>query len=129
VPTDEAAVADDLAPAVDVAVFEDLVAELGDPDGAFLTELISSYLEEGTTQSAELVRTAAEGDTVAFAATAHTWRSTSALIGAQTLAARLLDAEASARASASGLESQAEAIAADYSRVAEWLAQRQQSPL
>jgi hypothetical protein len=116
-----------LPSAVDDAVFEELVAELGDPDGEFLTELISSYLEEGTAQSAELIRTAAEGDAVAFAATAHTWRSTSALIGATTLASLLLEAEACARESSAELPAQAEAIAADYRLVSAWLVQRLQT--
>ncbi|MDX6319543.1 MAG: two-component system, sensor histidine kinase and response regulator [Nocardioidaceae bacterium] len=116
-----------LPSAVDDAVFEELVAELGDPDGEFLTELVSSYLEEGTAQSAELIRTAAEGDAIAFAATAHTWRSTSALIGATTLASLLLEAEASARESSAALPAQAEAIAADYRLVSAWLVQRLQA--
>jgi CheY-like chemotaxis protein len=116
-----------LSSAVDDAVFEELVAELGDPDGEFITELVSSYLEEGTAQSAELIRTAAEGDAIAFAATAHTWRSTSALIGATTLASLLLDAEASARESSAELPAQAEAIAADYRLVSAWLVQRLQA--
>jgi CheY-like chemotaxis protein len=116
-----------LSSAVDDAVFEELVAELGDPDGEFITELVSSYLEEGTAQSAELIRTAAEGDAIAFAATAHTWRSTSALIGATTLASLLLDAEASARESSAELLAQAEAIAADYRLVSAWLVQRLQA--
>jgi PAS domain S-box-containing protein len=116
-----------LPSAVDDAVFEELVEELGDPDGEFITELVSSYLEEGTAQSAELIRTAAEGDAIAFAATAHTWRSTSALIGAMTLASLLLEAEASARESSAGLPAQAEAIAADYRLVSAWLVQRLQA--
>jgi PAS domain S-box-containing protein len=127
---DEMATASAIAqppPAVDEAVFEDLVAELGDPDGEFLSELISSYLEEGTTQSAELVRTAAEGNAVAFAATAHTWRSTSALIGASTLASLLLDAEACARESSAELPARAEAISVNYRLVAAWLANRQEA--
>jgi CheY-like chemotaxis protein len=116
-----------LPSAVDDAVFEELVEELGDPDGEFITELVSSYLEEGTAQSAELIRTAAEGDSIAFAATAHTWRSTSALIGATTLASLLLEAEASARESSAELPAQAEAIAADYRLVSAWLVQRLQA--
>jgi PAS domain S-box-containing protein len=114
-------------PAVDDAVFEELVAELGDPDGEFMTELINSYLAEGATASAELVRTAAAGDTVAFAATAHTWRSTSALIGATTLASLLLHAEGCARESSAELPAQARAIAADYRLVSAWLVQRLQA--
>jgi PAS domain S-box-containing protein len=115
------------ASAVDEAVFEELVAELGDPDGEFITELVTSYLDEGTAQSSELIRTAAEGDAVAFAATAHTWRSTSALIGATTLASLLLAAEAAARESSAELPAQAEAIAAYYRLVSAWLEQRLQA--
>jgi CheY-like chemotaxis protein len=114
-------------PAVDDAVFEELVAELGDPDGEFMTELINSYLAEGAAASAELVRTAAAGDTVTFAATAHTWRSTSALIGATTLASLLLHAEGCARESSAELPAQAQAIAADYRLVSAWLVQRLQA--
>jgi PAS domain S-box-containing protein len=129
VPPDDAATpgaAPSRSSAVDDAVFEELVEELGDPGGEFITELVSSYLEEGAAQSAELIRTAAEGDAVAFAATAHTWRSTSALIGATTLASLLLEAEASARESSAKLPAQAEAIAADYRLVSAWLVQRLQ---
>jgi CheY-like chemotaxis protein/HPt (histidine-containing phosphotransfer) domain-containing protein len=130
VPPDDTAAPDavpGLSSAVDDAVFEELVAELGDSDGDFITELVSSYLEEGIVQSAELIRTAAEGDAAAFAATAHTWRSTSALIGATTLASLLLEAEASARESSAELPAQAEAIAADYRLVSAWLVQRLQA--
>jgi CheY-like chemotaxis protein len=130
VPSDDATAADavpKLPPAVDDAVFEELVTELGDPDGEFMTELINSYLAEGATASAELIRTAAAGDAVAFAATAHTWRSTSALIGATTLASLLLHAEACARESSAELPRQAEAIAADYRLVSTWLEQRLQA--
>ncbi len=116
-----------LSSAVDETVFEELVAELGDPDGEFMTELVSSYLEEGTAQSAELIRTAAEGDAVAFAAAAHSWRSTSALIGATTLASLLLAAEASARGASAELPALAEAIASDYRLVSAWLVQRLQA--
>ena len=129
-PTDDATAAGAVPkppPAVDDTVFEELVAELGDPDGEFMAELISSYLAEGTTASEELVRTAAAGDAVAFAATAHTWRSTSALIGATTLASLLLHAEACARESSAELPAQAEAIAADYRLVSAWLVQRLQA--
>jgi PAS domain S-box-containing protein len=129
VPPDDAAAPDAvprLSSAVDDAVFEELVAELGDTDGEFITELVSSYLKEGTAQSAELIRTAADGDAAAFAATAHTWRSTSALIGATTLASLLLEAEAAARESSAELPAQAEAIAADYRLVSAWLVQRLQ---
>jgi PAS domain S-box-containing protein len=130
VPSDDATAAGavpKLSPAVDDAVFEELVAELGDPDGEFMTELVNSYLVEGAAASAELIRTAAAGDVVAFAATAHTWRSTSALIGATTLASLLLRAEACAREASTQLPAQAEAIAADYRLVSAWLVQRLQA--
>jgi CheY-like chemotaxis protein len=130
VPSDDATAAGavpKLSPAVDDAVFEELVAELGDPDGEFMTELVNSYLVEGAAASAELIRTAAAGDVVAFAATAHTWRSTSALIGATTLASLLLRAEACAREASAQLPAQAEAIAADYRLVSAWLVQRLQA--
>jgi len=130
VPSDDATAAGAVpkpSPAVDDAVFEELVAELGDPDGEFMTELVNSYLVEGAAASAELIRTAAAGDVVAFAATAHTWRSTSALIGATTLASLLLRAEACAREASAQLPAQAEAIAADYRLVSAWLVQRLQA--
>lgn len=117
--------AHDASPAVDATIFEELIAELGEPDGEFLAELITSYLLEGTAQAGQLTAAAEERDGPTFAAISHAWRSTSALIGATTLTSLLLEAEATARESPSELPKRAEAIVADYDRVAAWLVRRQ----
>jgi HPt (histidine-containing phosphotransfer) domain-containing protein len=113
---------------VDGAVFDGLVAELGEPGGDFLSELITMYVEEGTAQCVELRRAATAGDGTAFAAIAHAWRSTSALIGASSLVTLLRQAEADAGQPSSELAALAEAIVADYDLVAAWLLHRRESP-
>jgi CheY-like chemotaxis protein len=109
---------------IDEAVFDQLIADLGDPDGEFLLEMITSYLQEGTDQAMRLTDAAVGQDSAAFAAVAHTWRSTSALIGATVLASLLAEAEAAARRSSTELSSLARSMVAEYNRVAAWLVAR-----
>jgi CheY-like chemotaxis protein len=111
-------------PPIDEAVFDQLIAELGDPEGAFLLEMISSYLQEGTDQAMRLTDAAVGQDHAAFAAVAHAWRSTSALIGATVVASLLSEAEAAARRSSTELPSLARSVVDEYHRVAAWLVAR-----
>jgi HPt (histidine-containing phosphotransfer) domain-containing protein len=109
------------SPPVDQAVLDDLVAELGEPDGEFLAELITSYLEEGAANAQNLTAAADRQDGATVAAIAHAWRSTSALIGATELVSLLLRAEAVAQESPSALSALGVPIAHEYERVAAWL--------
>jgi hypothetical protein len=108
--------------AVDEAVFEQLMDQLGDSDGELRHELIDTYLKEGGNQARDAVVAASNRDPAAFGRSAHALRSTSSLIGATTLADMLLQAEAVARDAPDGLGEVAEPISAEYSRVAVSLA-------
>jgi CheY-like chemotaxis protein/signal transduction histidine kinase len=129
-PADEIALGDAFdaaqngASPIDEAIFDQLVGELGEPDGLLLLEMITSYLQEGTDQAMQLTDAAAAQDSATFAAVAHTWRSSSALIGATTIASLLSEAEAAARQSSMQLPSLAQSIVAEYHRVAAWLVAR-----
>jgi hypothetical protein len=113
--------------AVDHVVLDDLVADLGDADGQFLAELISSYVQEGNDNAERLAVAAMRPDGPAVAAIAHGWRSTSALIGATTLVSLLREAEAVARNSPGDLPPLAGPITVEHDRVAAWLVRRMES--
>lgn len=84
-------------PAIDPAAFARLAEITGD-DPAFLAELVDTYLEDGAAQ-VDALRVAAEaGDVAALVRPAHTLKSSSASIGATSLAEACRSLEADARA-------------------------------
>jgi hypothetical protein len=119
---------DGIDSAVDEAIFEQLLDELGEPDGDFRRELVDSYLDEGAGYAKDAVAAASVHDAAAFGRAAHALRSSSALMGATRLAAMLLHAEEVARETPSGLPELAEPISAEYDRVAVSMARLAESP-
>jgi HPt (histidine-containing phosphotransfer) domain-containing protein len=109
---------DDVPSAVDEAIFEALLDQLGEPDAEFRRELIDSYLNEGVGYAEAAVAAASAQDAATFGRAAHALRSSSALMGATRLADMLLQAEAVARVTPSGLPELAGPISAEYDRVA-----------
>ena len=83
-------------PAIDRAVFARLSEITGD-DPEFLAELIDTYLTDGEAQVRAL-RDAPKGDLSALVRPAHSLKSSSASIGATSLAERCRTLEADARA-------------------------------
>ena len=83
-------------PAIDLAVFARLREITGD-DPAFLAELVDTYLEDGDAQIRAL-REAPAGDTAALVRPAHSLKSSSASVGATSLAELCRSLETDARA-------------------------------
>jgi HPt (histidine-containing phosphotransfer) domain-containing protein len=105
----------------DAPINEAALAELLETVGGdreFLAELIETYLADSPGLFAEL-RAAIAGDDAATARrAAHTLKSTSASFGANALASRCREIEASAAAgNLAGLDEQVELAATDYAQV------------
>jgi HPt (histidine-containing phosphotransfer) domain-containing protein len=110
--------------AVDAAVFDSLVADLGAAHPGLREELLEGYLLQSGPQIAELVAAAAGTDEVTVGRLAHLMRSSSALLGASELAALLGMAEDAARGGSVGdLGPMATRIQQEYQRVEADLAQ------
>lgn len=103
--------------AIDPVAFARLAEITGD-DPAFLSELVDTYLEDGAVQVDALRTAAVSGDVAALVRPAHTLKSSSASIGALSLAEDCRSLEADAR---SGLvvdaAARADAIAAGFGAV------------
>lgn len=84
-------------PAIDPVAFARLAEITGD-DPAFLNELVQTYVDDGAAQVVALQVAAAAGDVAAMVRPAHTLKSSSASIGATTLAEHCRSLEADARA-------------------------------
>jgi HPt (histidine-containing phosphotransfer) domain-containing protein len=113
------------APAIDPAVFDELMAQLGDGDMQIRGEIISSYLTDAEDYLGRLGDAAVSGDTVTAGLCAHTLRSTSALLGALDLAELLQQTEDLAAASRSAdLVASAALVESEYQRVRGSLLQR-----
>ena len=83
-------------PAIDPAAFEHLLEITGD-DLEFVDELIDTYLDDAATQVAAMEAAAAAGDADAMVRPAHTLKSSSANVGAMSLAEACRTLEADAR--------------------------------
>lgn len=105
--------------AVDSLVLQRLQEQVGDSEGAMVTELVTEYLSEGAISLTRLLAAVADGDTGTVRSIAHTWSSTSDLIGATTLATMLRGLKQLV-ASPVGLGAAAAAIEVEYGRVSEW---------
>ena len=105
---------------VDGQVLERLREQVGDPGGTMVTELVTEYLSEGATSLSRLLGAVADGDTTTARAVAHTWSSTSDMLGAAVLAT-LLRRIRELTASPVELGATTAAIEAEYARVSEWL--------
>jgi HPt (histidine-containing phosphotransfer) domain-containing protein len=107
-----------LAPAVDAAVFDELMAQLDDEDVRVRADMITSYLADAEDYLRRLVTAADAGDAVTAGICAHTLRSTSALLGATRLADLLQGTEDLAAASQPGDLAASAALAdTEYQRV------------
>jgi len=104
------------APINDAALAE-LLETVGG-DRAFLAELVETYLTDSPGLFAELRAAIAADDAATARRAAHTLKSTSASFGADDLAARCRDIEASAAGGdLVGLDEQVELATANYARV------------
>jgi len=102
------------AAALDAEIVTDLIDIMGDG----FPELVRIYLEETPRRVAQLRDAAADGDAERIAACAHTLKSSSANLGATTLADLARRAEHDARNGVTGhLAATAEAVEAEYLRV------------
>ncbi len=107
-------------PAIDVEVFDELMSELDEGDGNLRDDLIGSYLADGEIQVGRLLQAVRTGDRTTAGVCAHTLRSTSALVGAATLAELLQQTEDFARVSPAdpiGMAAVAVRVEAEYARV------------
>lgn len=105
-------------PAVDAAVLDALIDDLGAAGSGMLGMLWQSYLQEGEPSVTRLCDAAERNDVEAVCSLAHGLKSSSALLGALPLAGLLQQAEDAARAGGFGLMPIAAAIGAEYLRVA-----------
>ena len=103
--------------AIDLQILDERMTELGDTTGEFRRTLIGEYLAEGTEQVLALIHSGNSFDGHSVAAIAHSLRSTSALLGAMTLAEMLQEAEATAAQDLPGLPAVGAAIDEEFGRV------------
>ncbi len=105
------------APAVDTGVFEALLEQLA-ADGSTLREqLLDGYLDQARVQIPQLVAAAGTTDTELVRRLAHGMRSSSAVLGAGTLAGLLGEAEDAARSGSCDLLPTALRIKDEFDRV------------
>jgi HPt (histidine-containing phosphotransfer) domain-containing protein len=87
--------------------------------GAFVAELIDTFVEDARELTAQLPAALARRDVDGFRRAAHSLKSTSESLGARELAALARDLEAIARAgSLDGVDERLGPIAAEYARAA-----------
>ena len=104
-------------PAIDAEAFARLSEITGD-DPVFLAELIDTYLDDGATQVAALREAVASGESASLTRPAHTLKSSSASIGALSLAELCRSLEADSRAGIVGdAAARVDAIAAAFESV------------
>jgi HPt (histidine-containing phosphotransfer) domain-containing protein len=107
---------------IDAATLDELLATLGG-DGAFLAELIATYLADSPPLVDAMRAAAAAGDAAALRRAAHTLKSTSASLGALRLSGVCREVEGAASADRVPADLVEEA-AREYARVSEALAAR-----
>jgi signal transduction histidine kinase/CheY-like chemotaxis protein len=112
------------APPVDDQVVTDMMVELGDATGEMATELIDQYLAEGTNHLALLRDVLASGNHQVIRSLSHTWRSTSALVGATQLAALLQELESAAVDLSPTCPARAAEVEQEYAQVRRALLER-----
>jgi CheY-like chemotaxis protein len=101
---------------IDLTTFERLTATMG---GAFVAELIDTFVEDGRELVDTLGRALAVADLEAFRRAAHSLKSNGETLGATGLAGRARELEAMARAgSLAGAGDRLEPLAREYERVA-----------
>lgn len=103
-------------PAVDEGVLATLISELGDVGPEVQAALLDAYVQSGAAV-ADLATAARAGDAGTVRVLAHTLRSSSAWLGALSLAELLGEAETAARDGATTLAPIAERIEAEHQRV------------
>jgi HPt (histidine-containing phosphotransfer) domain-containing protein len=106
-------------PAVDVAAFAALLADIGDEGAEMRRALWDSYRQDGDPQVALLSAAAAANDAATVSRLAHGLKSSSAILGARPLAELLQQTEDAAHAGTTRLVALARLVAAEYGRVAE----------
>lgn len=104
-------------PAVDVAVLDALIAEIGDGTPELRAMLLADFLADAPEQMTALVSAAAAGDGAAVSAGAHGLRSACALLGALRLADLLAELEQQAKSPQVELPSLVAPSAAEFDRV------------
>jgi len=115
------------AAALDLAVFSQLTMDMGAQSPKPQRDLIDAYLGQAGGSVVELAGAAAQGDTRTVRAIAHQMGSTSALLGALTLASLLDEAGRLARSEEPGLPEAGAAVSLEYQRVAAVLEQHRTS--
>jgi CheY-like chemotaxis protein/anti-sigma regulatory factor (Ser/Thr protein kinase)/HPt (histidine-containing phosphotransfer) domain-containing protein len=108
---------------IDGHAFDRLMTDLDDTDGNLRAELVRTYLLDGVHHLTKLGEAIASGDTATSAICAHTLRSTSALLGALTLAELLQRTEVAAMTSPADLDGLIALVEAEYARVTQRLEQ------
>jgi HPt (histidine-containing phosphotransfer) domain-containing protein len=111
-----------LEPAVDPAVLDGLLDQLGDAGPATRRAVLDNYVSQGTGWIEELVTAAHAGDGETIGRVAHTLRSSSQVVGALRLATLLREAEQASRIAGTDLVPYACSIETEYHRVAAALA-------
>ena len=84
------------ASVVNESVLDELRSSVGD-DRGFVVDLIEAYLSDGEKHVAEVEAAVAAGDAAALVRPAHTLKSSSATVGAESLAATARDLELAGR--------------------------------
>jgi HPt (histidine-containing phosphotransfer) domain-containing protein len=83
-------------PILDMAVLAELRSATGD-DGAFILELVETFVTEGAANLEGMIAAATAGDAAAIVRPAHTLKSSSASLGAMRLSAICRSIEAAGR--------------------------------
>ena len=108
-------------PAVDEAVLARLREQIEDDDGSLLSELVSSYVVEACLYLDQLAAAVGVADAPAVRWVAHTWSSSSAVLGADALAELLRETETAALEAPETLSVLVERIEDEHERVAAFL--------
>jgi CheY-like chemotaxis protein len=103
--------------AIDHRVIDTLIDDLGDGGSADVADLIVTYLRDSDEQVAALQTAAANRDLQLAGSLAHKLKSSTALLGAGTLAGLLADACAAARQDGAGLDHVTSLVDAEHHRV------------
>jgi CheY-like chemotaxis protein/HPt (histidine-containing phosphotransfer) domain-containing protein len=105
-----------LPDAVDRSTFDRLVASMG---GAFVTELVDTFVEDARDLAINLRKALAAADVDAFRRAAHSLKSTGEMVGVTRLAALARELEAQARGgSLDGVASRLDRLDGEYERAA-----------
>lgn len=91
---------------------------MGDEADSFIADIIDTYLNNSSQLVSDIESCHASGDLATFTRAAHTFKSNSAMFGAQTLAALALQLEQAGKAAkTAGLEPVIAQLKAEYSLV------------